>query len=358
VIRAVIAKDVRLLLRDRGALVSLFALPLAFMLAFGLVVPSSAERRRPRAVPLWHAAGDPRGEAIARALRDAPGFAARAASSADDVRRAVATGSADAGLVVPAAPAPVELAIDLAAPLEVRGPLEAGLSAVVTGALRPAPAGPPTVISRAPPGLARPAPDASPFQIAVPANAVLFGFFLSLTVAMSLTADRRTGAWRRLLAAPGSRAGALLASLVPYFVVGAVQLGFLFGTGALVFGMRIGGSLAAVIALSLAVVYCAVALGLVFATVADTERQLGSIGAVTLLIMGLIAGCMVPRMAMPPAMRAVGLCVPHGWALDGYHAAIVRTGTALGDVLPSLIALLGFGTAFAVIGVARFRFDR
>ena len=51
---------------------------------------------------------------------------------------------------------------------------------------------------------------------------------------------------------------------------------------------------------------------------------LGAIGSVALLIMGLVGGCMVPRLAMSPAMQRLGLCVPHGWALDGYYAALVK----------------------------------
>lgn len=356
-IRAMIAKDLRLLARDRGALISLFVLPLAFMLAFGLVFPSGGDRARRRPIAVWYAAGDPRGAPVLSAIAMSPGFAVRAAATADAVRGAVARGDADAGVVIaPDRGAPVELVIDLAAPAAVRGPLDGALSGAIDRALTGG--APPAIVRRSPPGLAAPAPGASAFQIAVPANAVLFGFFLALTVATSLTAERRTGAWRRLLAAPVPRSAALLASLVPYYLIGVAQLAFLFATGALVFGMRISGSVAALAALSAALVYCAVALGLVFAALADTERQLGGVGSVVLLIMGLVAGCMVPRLAMPPAMRTIGLLVPHGWALDGFHAAIVRDGTTLAAVAPALAALLGFGTAFAVFGAARFRFER
>lgn len=200
-------------------------------------------------------------------------------------------------------------------------------------------------------------PGATSFQIAVPANAVLFGFFLALTVATSFASDRRTGAWRRLLAAPVPRSKALLAALVPYLLVGIVQLAFLFATGALVFGMQIAGSFVALAALSIALVYCAVSLGLLFAASGGSERQLGGLGSVVLLVMGIVGGCMVPRMLMPPFMKTLGLGVPHGWALDGYFDVLVREGTGVLDIAPSLLALLGFGTVFALVGVARFRFE-
>jgi ABC-2 type transport system permease protein len=192
----------------------------------------------------------------------------------------------------------------------------------------------------------------------VPGNAVLFGFFIALTVAMAFTNERKTGTWRRLLAAPVSRWQALLATLVPYFLVGIVQLAFLFGLGAGVFGMKVAGSLAALIVLSLCVVACSVSLGLLFAAIARTERQLGGVGSVVLLVMGLLGGCMFPRLVMPPFMKSLGLAVPHGWALDGYYAVLVREGTTIADIAPSIGALLGFAVVFATLGIALFRFER
>ncbi|HWU89404.1 MAG TPA: hypothetical protein VN253_19220, partial [Kofleriaceae bacterium] len=76
-IGAAIRKDVWLLLRDRGALISLFALPIAFIVAFGFMFEGGGERGKPRAIAIWHAPGDARGEGIARSLAEAPGFAAR-----------------------------------------------------------------------------------------------------------------------------------------------------------------------------------------------------------------------------------------------------------------------------------------
>ena len=271
------------------------------------------------------------------------------------VRRLVATDAAVAGLVIPSdRDAAIELVIDLAAPLQVRAPLEGALTAVVLRALVPATL---RLESRSPPGRRPPIAQASAFQIAVPANAVLFGFFLALTVATSLASDRRTGAWRRLLAAPVSRGTALIASLVPYLLIGLVQLAFLFGVRVLVFGMEIAGSVSALVAVSIALVYCAVSLGLLFAAIGGSERQLGAFGSVVLLVMGILGGCMVPRLLMPPEMQTVGLAIPHAWALDGYYDVLVRAGTGVAEVAPAVGALVGFGTLFAMFGVAWFRFE-
>lgn len=359
-IGAAIVKDTRLLLRDRGALISLFALPIVFMLAFGSIFQVGPERGEPRPIAVWSADGDPRGAAVRAALDATTGFVATVRSDADAVRQAVAREEVVAGLVIPPEVAtPVELVLDLAAPEQVRGPIEGALTGVVQRALAPPPPRQGSlVVVTAPPGVARPLEQTSSLQIAVPGNAVLFGFFIALTVAMAFVGERKTGTWRRLLAAPVPRWKALLATLVPYYLVGVVQLAFLFGVGALGFGMQVAGSVLALVVLSLVVVYCAVALGLLFAAIGGSEKQLGGVASVVLLVMGLLGGCMVPRMVMPELMQTIGLGVPHGWALDGYYDVIVRQGTGLGDIALPIVALLGFGTAFAGLGLALFRFEK
>jgi ABC-2 type transport system permease protein len=362
---AAIKKDAQLLLRDRGALISLFLLPVIFIVVFGSIFKFGPEQGTARPIALWHPAGDLRGLAIARALAASGAFAPRPAPSAEAVRAAVAGGDAVAGLIVPAGlsgPAPIELAIDLGAPIQVRGPIEGALEGLITEALAPpAPPGappPPVIEVRSPPGVGNPLDHASAFQVTVPGNAVLFGFYIALTVAMSFSGERRAGTWRRLLAAPVRRSTALLATLVPYYLVGLCQLAFLFGIGILAFGMEVAGSPLALVALSMMVVLCAVGLGLAFAALGGSEKQLGGIGSVVLLVMGLLGGCMVPRLVMPQVMQTLGKIVPHAWALDGYFAVLVRRDTGVLDVLPQLGALGGFALLFAGFGVWRFKFER
>jgi len=357
VIRAAIVKDIRLLLRDRGTLISLFALPIIFIGVFGVMFRFGPDSGTPPKIAVWHA--DARGGAIGKAVA-AGDFTVIEESSADAVRADVAAERADAGLVIPAdfSPArPIELVIDEGAPIQVRGPLEGALTGAVMRGLAPV-AMPKLVTVVSPPGVARPLQNITSFQVTVPGNAVLFGFYIALTVAMSFAGERRTGAWRRLLAAPVPRWKVLLATLVPFYVIGCAQLAFLFGIGALVFGMKVAGSLVALVVLSMAVVLCAVCLGLLFAAMGGTERQLGGIGSVVLLVMGLLGGCMLPRLIMPQTMKSIGHAVPHSWALDGYYDVLVREGTSLADIAPSLVALLAFAAGFAILGLARFRFER
>jgi ABC-2 type transport system permease protein len=358
VIAASVHKEVWILLRDRSRLISLFALPVVFIVVFGSMFSFGPARTRPRPIAIWYADGDPRGAAVEAALAANPGFAPAKKPSADDVRRAVASEEVGAGFVVPSPAAPVELVIDLGTPAQARAPLQGALTAIATRAVTPpGPPAPPAVEARSPPGIAKPLDNVSAFQVTVPGNAVLFGFFIAMTVALSFADERHTGSWRRLLAAPVPRWKLLLGKLVPYVLISMIQLAFLFGIGAGVFGMTVAGSVVALITLSIAVSLCATALGLLIASFGGTERQIGSAAPIVVLVMGLLGGCMFPRLLMPPIMKSIGHVVPHSWALDGYYDVLVRQGTSVADIAPNIAALLAFAAGFMTLGLFRFRFE-
>jgi ABC-2 type transport system permease protein len=354
-----VKKELLLLRRDPRVLVRLLVLPLAFIAIFGMVFNAEDNRAtHTRPLALW---ADPAVQETARirlALEGSNLFEIVPCSSAADVTRRVLDGKVDAGIVLsadfdPAHGHPGTLVVDPEASPQVLAPLQAtilGIAGRAYEGLGP----PPTVLAtaRAEQHVRQ---ASSSFQIVVPGNAVLFGFFIALTCALSFAEERRTGTWRRLLASPVPQPILLLGKLVPYVVVGAMQVGLLFVVGALGFGMEVAGSIPALVVLTVGVACCATALGLAIAAVSTTEKQISSLGSVLILIMGLLGGCMVPRMIMPELMQQIGLAVPHGWALDGYNAIIVGGG-GFAEAGKSIAAVYGFALLFGVIGVKRFRF--
>jgi len=366
VLWAAIKKDLQLLLRDRRALAMLFVMPVAFIVVFGMFFKFGPDEGHARPIAIWHAPGDARGERVIANLEASNAFAPELAASPEAVRARVVAEDVVAGLIVlpDFAPGtqPVELVIDEGMSLQVRGPIQGALTGLVARAMLglppPDPDEPAIVVARTPPGIDQPLAHISAFQVTVPGNAVLFGFFIALSVAIGFTEERRSGTWRRSLAAPVSRSTLLVSKLVPYSLVGLGQIGFLFGIGALAFGMQVAGSLLGLVLLSVAVVVCATALGLLLASLGRTEKQIGGIGPPILLVMGMLGGCMFPRLAMPAFMQSAGLAMPHAWALDGYYKLLVRPGTTVIDVLPQIGAVLGFAVVFAAIGLSRFKFER
>jgi ABC-2 type transport system permease protein len=358
-------KELQLLRRDPRVIIRLLVLPLAFITLFGMMFNGRDERaQRARPIALWaDPAVAPLAARITLALDGSRLYQVVPAGSAADVEQRVAGGAVDAGIVLPADfdPAhghPGRLVIDTGASSQATAPLAGSIGGIV-GRTYEGLGPPPVVLVPSPADQIRASIEsASSFQVAVPGNAVLFGFFIALTCALSFAEERRTGTWRRLLAAPVPRWKLLVAKMVPYAALGTLQVGVLFAIGALGFGMQIGGSIAALIVLTIGVACCATALGLAIAAFSSTEKQISSLGSVVILIMGLLGGCMVPRLLMPHLFQQIGLVVPHGWALDGYYALLVHRGAGFADVARPVAVVYGFALAFAILGVRRFRFDK
>jgi ABC-type multidrug transport system permease subunit len=368
VIGAAILKEIQLLLRDRGGLASMFLLPVAFITVFGFMFRGSGGNRREQPTPLseWHPSGNARLDAIVKEVEASGIFEIHGEASAAAVEAAVARKDAAAGLVLPAdfGPGGAKAVVyaDPAVP-RVSGPVVGALQGLLARAQLAGGGGasggfPALVDVRTPTGVRDPLEDVDSFQVSVPGNAVLFIFFLSTSVALSFVEERKSGAWRRLLAAPVRRPVLLLAKLVPFFLVGLAQMAFFFGVGIAVFGMRLGGSVVALAALTAAVVFCATALGLFVASLGGGEKQVHGFTTVAVLVMALLGGCMFPRLFMPPAMKTLGLFTPHAWALDGYYDVLIRDGTTLADVAMPVLVVFGYGLGLAVLGWLRFRFER
>jgi len=353
-------KELLLLRRDPRALIRLLALPLVFIGLFGYAFNYADPKHETQPIAVWNAAGPP-GDAVARALEASTLFAVVPVDSAGAVDRAIVQHQAIVGLAIPPDFDPraghrATLLVDPREPPNVTGPLRGAVIGAVTRAVL---GGEPLqVVDLRAPVVADPLAGITPFQLTVPGNAVLFGFFIALTCALSFSEERRSGTWRRLLASPVPPWQLLVTKLIPYVALGTLQVGVLFAVGVLGFGMTIRGSIPALAVLSVGVATAATTLGLLIAAVSSTEKQISSLGSVLILIMGLVGGCMFPRAMMPHVMRQIGLFVPHGWALDGYYRLLVGNGAGFADVAEPIAVIYGFAALFAIAGVRRFRFDR
>ncbi len=286
--RATLAKDVALLARDRGALASLFLLPIIFIGIFGAMFGDGTIP--PSTVPIFVESPSAETQQLITALNAAPTIGVQPVSSPEEVRQLVARENADYGLVLstsfdPLHGHPGELVIDEAMHMQNRVRLEGELTGITLAASLGYTSPPPLFYAKTPPGMRSHIRGISGFQLSVPSNVVLFGFFLALTVALSFLEERNTGTFRRILAAPVPRATTVISKLAPFFIVGIVQMFFLFAISIVVFGLQVRGGYLELIALTATIVLCATCLGLLIASLSNTEKQVGAIGSICLLVM-------------------------------------------------------------------------
>ncbi len=190
----------------------------------------------------------------------------------------------------------------------------------------------------------------------VPGYTIFGMFFIVGVLASSILSEKEMGTFRRLMAAPLSRAALLLGKLIPYYLVNLIQVALMFALGRLVFGMNLGNDPLALAAITLATAAAATGLGLLVAALGRTERQISGIATLLALTLAAIGGMMVPVFVMPDFMQTVARLSPHYWALQGYQDVIVR-GLGMKAVLQETGILSGFALAFYLAAVSRFRFE-
>lgn len=83
----------------------------------------------------------------------------------------------------------------------------------------------------------------------------------------------------------------------------------------------------------------AVSLALLIAAYTRNFDHAAALGGGLNVVLGAIAGVMVPRMLMPPALQTVSEWSPMGWALDGMQAVFLGEPDAHGLGLFVLTAL-------------------
>ncbi len=194
------------------------------------------------------------------------------------------------------------------------------------------------------------------YQQLVPSFTVMFPFFLAMVVGWVFVTERRQGTLKRLRFAPVSRAQILAGKLLPCFVLSMGLAAFLLLAGRLIFQMnwgpaswplweQVGWLLPVVTATS----FASMGLALMVAAVSRSEIQVALFGALPVLVMALVSGCILPREMMTESAQALSWFTPHGWALAAYRELLGDDPQYIPDlwvVAESCGVLTAFGTGF------------
>jgi ABC-2 type transport system permease protein len=191
----------------------------------------------------------------------------------------------------------------------------------------------------------------------------LFGvFFIASLVATNILEEKKMGSFRRLLAAPMSRATMLLGKLLPYLIVNLIQITLMFAVGVFLLPLTglprldLGQHPEGLILVSVCASLAANGLGLLLAALGKTVEQVGGLSSLLVVTMAAVGGVMVPRFVMPQFMQTLSFVSPHAWALSAYQDILVR-GYGITQILPACGALLLFAAAFFGVAVWKFKWD-
>lgn len=186
----------------------------------------------------------------------------------------------------------------------------------------------------------------------VPGYTLFFAFFIMGMMAPTVLFERRTGAYRRLLTTPATRAAILLGKALPYFLIAFLQVLAVGAISSLFFSVSLGESTAAYLLMAAATAAVVAGLGMLIAAVARTEGQAGALPDLITIGMAVASGALFPAIVLP----GVAQFTPHYWAIRGFQDVMARGGD-VAAILPEVGVLLAMAAAFFAVAVWRFKFD-
>ncbi|HLO02089.1 MAG TPA: ABC transporter permease, partial [Symbiobacteriaceae bacterium] len=149
--------------------------------------------------------------------------------------------------------------------------------------------------------------------------------FVLMTVLMlngGILQERQAGIWGRIMTTPVASGSVLWGYLLSYWLIGALQFGVLVSVSALLFHVD-WGPILPLTAVGLASVLCATGIGLCLASFVRTADQQRLFGLSFAIISSMLGGVYWPLDLLGAPMRMLGHLTPQAWALDGLHAALL-----------------------------------
>lgn len=357
-----LVKEFVQLRRDRPMLAMMVLLPAMQLLLFGFAIRTEV-RHLPTAVYDEARTSDSR--ALISTLFNTGNFAFYAdAASRDEVHHWIESGRIKAAILIPpdysddlarGRTAKAQLIVDAADPLAS----QAAMSGAMLGGQQQA-----LTILRA--RGARELPisvSVRPLYNPTLRSAVyivpgLVGVVLSLTLvivmSMSVVREREQGTLEQLVVTPITRTSLMVGKVLPFVLVGYVQMTVVLALGALVFDVPIRGSLPLLYLAAAGFIGANLAIGLWVSTLVRTQAQAIQLGFLFLLPNLLLSGFMFPREAMPLLAQYIGAALPLTYFLQVLRGILLK-GAGIAALWSQIALLAGFSVLFVTLSVLRFR---
>ena len=382
-VRLVAATDILRRFRNRSALITAFAGPLAFAVVFSVLVGGATSPSF--TIGIVDADGSALSGALTSGLLEPPntgeesnpvrfqevGDRATAEAAVDD-------GELDAALVIPAGfsaglsdPEAIGLLVVRSPERAIGGAVAASIASTVaagftqtriTDRLTDA-GGPPATSPSATSGAGPEAAalvlddltvggrDIEPSAYYGAAMSILFLFFTVGFAARSVIAEKRGGTLARILSGPTSPAAVILGKTLSVSALALAGFVTVWGVTTVIFGADWGPP-AAVLALMGATVIAVAGVATLVSSLARTPQQAESYTAVVTFALALIGGNFLGPGQLPDVLRRASLLTPNGWALRGF-TDLASGSTTLTSLGPTILVLLGFGVVFGSVGLTR-----
>jgi ABC-2 type transport system permease protein len=186
----------------------------------------------------------------------------------------------------------------------------------------------------------------------------LMGVILTMTMVMitglAITRERERGTMENLLSMPTRPSEVLIGKIVPYILIGYIQVAVILVAAHFLFRVPMYGSIALLCVVALMFIAANLAMGITISTIARNQLQAMQMTFFVFLPSILLSGFMFPFRGMPHWAQAIGEVLPLTHFLRIVRGILLK-GNTLPDVASELWPIALFATVMLVLGVKRYR---
>lgn len=186
----------------------------------------------------------------------------------------------------------------------------------------------------------------------------LMGVVLTMTMVMitglAITRERERGTMENLLSTPAKPIEVMAGKIVPYILVGYVQVAVIMIAARLVFHVPFSGSVILLLIAALLFIAANLAIGLTFSTIATNGLQAMQMSFFFFLPSMLLSGFMFPFRGMPVWAQYAGEILPLTHFLRVIRGILLK-GNGPSQILSELLPIAVFAVAAFALGIKRFR---
>jgi ABC-2 type transport system permease protein len=185
--------------------------------------------------------------------------------------------------------------------------------------------------------------------------AIIQSMMGALLTALAVAREWERGSMEQLFATPVGRLEIVVGKLVPYFLVGVIQLLLILAAGTWLFDVPIRGSLLLLSILSMLFLVSVLAQGLLISVVTRNQMVATQAAAMSSMLPSMmLSGFILPIDNMPTFLQVITNVIPARHYVDGLRAVLLRDAPWT-EVAGNALALLVFSALLIALCILRFR---
>jgi len=186
----------------------------------------------------------------------------------------------------------------------------------------------------------------------------LLGTILTMTMVLmtglAMTRERERGTFENLLSTPALPLEVMTGKIVPYILIGLIQVGLIVAAALLLFEVPMQGNPLLLFGVVLLFIAANLTLGITFSSIARNQLQAMQMTFFFFLPSILLSGFMFPFRGMPEWAQWIGSALPLTHFLVLVRGIMLK-GNQLGDLWPQIWPIAAFMLAVILIGLGFYK---